>query len=68
MKKNKCEHIISKVQPGSIAEEMEIEPGDVLLSINDEPIEDVFDYRYMIKDEYVVVLIRKPTARNGSLK
>ena len=51
MKKNKCEHIISKVQPGSIAEEMEIEPGDVLLSINDEPIEDVFDYRYMIKDE-----------------
>ena len=68
MKKNKCEHIISKVQPGSIAEEMEIEPGDVLLSINDEPIEDVFDYRYMIKDEYVVVLIRKPYGEEWELE
>ena len=55
MKKNKCEHIISKVQPGSIAEEMEIEPGDVLLSINDEPIEDVFDYRYMIKKTMMMI-------------
>ena len=68
MKKNKCEHIISKVQPGSIAEEMEIEPGDVLVSINDEPIEDVFDYRYMIKDEYVVVLIRKPYGEEWELE
>ena len=36
---------MEKVQPGSIAEEMEITPGDVLLSINDQEIEDVFDYR-----------------------
>ena len=28
------EHIIYKITPGSIAEEMEIEPGDVLVSIN----------------------------------
>ena len=52
------EHIIKIVEPGSIAEELEIEPGDILLAINDKEIEDVFDYRYMIKDEYVVV--RKP--------
>ena len=56
----KVEHLIKKVYPGSIAEELEIEPGDVLLSINDQSIEDVFDYRYMIKDEYIEVLIRKP--------
>ena len=32
----KCyEHVVKEVLPDSIAEEMEIEPGDVLLSIND---------------------------------
>lgn len=55
----KVEHLIKEVYPGSIAEELEIEPGDVLLSINDQSIEDVFDYRYMIKDEYIEVLIRQ---------
>ena len=57
MKKN--EHLITVVYPGSIAEEMEIETGDYLLAINDKEIKDVFDYRYMIKDEYIEVLIRK---------
>ena len=53
------EHVIREVAPGSIGEEMEIEPGDVLVSINDQNIEDVFDYRYLIKDEYLEVVIRK---------
>ena len=55
------EHLIQTVYPGSIAEELEIEPGDVLLKINGQKIEDVFDYRYLMKDEYVEVLIRKPS-------
>ncbi len=55
----KLEHLITEVFPGSIAEEMEIEPGDILITINNEEIEDVFDYRYQIKDEYIEVLIRK---------
>ena len=58
-KGNKSEHIIKVVYPDSIAEEMEIEPGDVLLAINDTSIQDVFDYRYLIKNEYIEVLIRK---------
>ncbi|MCM1416264.1 MAG: DUF512 domain-containing protein [bacterium] len=45
--------------PGSIAEEMGIEAGDILLAINDNEIEDVFDYRYLMKDEYVEVLVQK---------
>lgn len=53
------EHIIKTVEAGSIAEELEIEAGDVLLTINNEEIEDIFDYRFMIKDEYIEVLIRK---------
>lgn len=39
-------HIISRVLPDSIGEELELEPGDALLSINGQPVEDVFDYRY----------------------
>ncbi len=62
------EHIIKSVEPGSIAEELEIEAGDVLVSINDEAIEDVFDYRFMIKDEYLEVLIRKPDGEEWLLE
>ncbi len=52
------EHIIRAVAPGSIAAELEIEPGDVLLSVNGQVPEDVFDYRYLISDEEIVVLVR----------
>ena len=55
----KTEHIIKAVEPGSIAEELELEAGDVLLAINNQEIEDVFDYRCMIMEEYLEVLIRK---------
>ena len=64
MKKNK--HIIKMVQPGSIAEELEIEPGDELISINDQKIEDVFDYHYLVNDDYLTVLIRKTNGENGN--
>lgn len=52
-------HVITRVQPGSIAEEMEIEPGDQLLEIDGETVEDVFDYRFDMKNELVNILIRK---------
>ena len=68
MAKKKNDHVIKEVYPGSIAEEMEIEPGDVLLSINNEEIGDVFDYRYLIKDEYVEALIRKPDGEEWLLE
>ena len=56
---NRKEHVVKEVVPGSIAQEMGIEKGDVLLSVNDNEIEDVFDYRFLMKDEYVEVLVRK---------
>ena len=68
MKKKEQEHLIQTVYPGSIAEELEIEPGDVLLKINGQKIEDVFDYRYLMKDEYVEVLIRKPSGEEWLLE
>ena len=51
--------IIRNVLPGSIAEELNIEAGDELLSIGGEPVRDVFDYRFLIQDEYIEVLVRK---------
>ena len=64
----KTEHIIKEVMPGSIAQEMEIMPGDVLLTINDSEIEDVFDYRYLINDEYIEVVVRKPDGEEWLLE
>lgn len=46
-------HIVKKVIPGSIAEELEIEAGDRLLSIDGTEIEDIFDYQFMMQDSYV---------------
>ena len=57
--KKKIDHIIKKVLPGSIAEELGIEPGDKLLQISDTDIEDIFDYQFLVQDEYIEVLIEK---------
>ena len=66
MKKKK--HVISRVLPGSIGEELELEPGDALLSINGQPVEDVFDYRYLMNDEFVTLLIRKKNGEEWELE
>ncbi len=52
-------HTIRTVLPGSIAAELEIEPGDAILAINNEEIQDIFDYQYLIQDENLEVLVRK---------
>ena len=55
----KKRHVISKILPGSIAEELELSTGDILVSVNDQPVEDVFDYRYLMNEEYVTLLVEK---------
>ncbi|ABK60677.1 MULTISPECIES: DUF512 domain-containing protein [Clostridium] len=50
---------ISKVLADSIAEEVEIEVGDKLLSINGTKVKDIIDYKYLIVDDYVVIEIEK---------
>nr|WP_294492113.1 DUF512 domain-containing protein [uncultured Mediterraneibacter sp.] len=62
------EHIIENVVPGSIAEEMGIEPGDKLLSINGKVIEDIFDYQYYMEDEEVLLLIEKKNGEQWELE
>ncbi|MDD7740661.1 MAG: DUF512 domain-containing protein [Fusicatenibacter sp.] len=57
--KKEKRHLIREVTPGSIADEMGLEAGDELLSINGEEIEDVFDYHYQVNDTYLELGIRK---------
>lgn len=68
MSKKTTGHLIKAVAPGSIGEELGIEPGDYLIAINDEEIDDVFDYQYLIKDEYIETLIRKSNGEEWILE
>lgn len=61
-------HKISAVLSGGIGQELELEPGDVLLEINGKQVEDVFDYRYLLNEEYVVLLIEKPNGEQWELE
>ena len=45
--------VIARITPGSIAEELEIQPGSKLVSVNGKQIEDIFDYQFLISDSYV---------------
>ena len=61
-------HVIASVEPGSIAEELELEAGDILLEINGNKIEDVFDYHYLMNEEYVEILVRKADGEEWELE
>ena len=53
----KKEHIVKTVKPGSIAEELEIAPGDKVLAIDNTEIEDIFDYQFLTHDTYSGMLV-----------
>ena len=52
-------NVISKVYKDSIAHELGIQVGDLLISINGEPIHDIIEYRFLLSDEYLEVEIQK---------
>ena len=51
---------ISNIHPGGIAEELELEVGDVILTINGKEIKDIIDYRFLMAEEYIEVEVQKP--------
>lgn len=57
---NESRNIIEEVERGSIAEELGIEPGDILLKINDQAVKDIIDYKYLISDEFILLEVEKP--------
>jgi len=52
-------HKIIEVVKNSIAEEVGIESGDILVSINDEVITDALDYHFLAEDEALTLLVYK---------
>lgn len=51
-------NIISRIYPGSIAEELDIEVGDLLISVNGEKVKDIIQYRFLTDDEYIELEIQ----------
>ena len=64
----KHEHIVETVEKDSIAQELGIEPGDRLISINGQEIEDIFDYQYYVEDEELLLLIEKADGEQWELE
>ena len=68
MKKKEKGHIISRVEPGSIGEELSLEPGDRLLAVNGEEVEDIFDYEYYVESPSVTLLVEKASGEEWELE
>ncbi len=60
-------HTIKSVDPGSIADELGLEPGDRLLSIDGHELEDIFDYEYYIENESIVAVVAKKNGEEWEL-
>lgn len=56
--------VVAAVDPGSIAEEMEIQVGDRVLAVNEEELNDIIDFQFGISEEDFTLLLEKP---NGEL-
>ncbi len=56
---NEDRNIIEEVLKNSIAEEIGLEKGDILISINNSPVKDIIDYKYLIADNIITISIEK---------
>ncbi len=50
---------IVDILPGSLASELDLQVGDRLLAINDQPVSDIIDVRFFAAEEYLELLIRR---------
>ncbi|HVJ48089.1 DUF512 domain-containing protein [Desulfitobacterium sp.] len=51
--------VVAEVQPGSIAEEMEIVPGDRVLAVNEQELKDIIDFQYLTAEEQFTLWVEK---------
>lgn len=61
-------HIIKKVDPDSIADQLELVPGDAVISIDGKELEDIFDYEYYINNESILMVVRKENGEEWELE
>ena len=57
--------LIYGVKKGSIADEIGLEKGDYILTVNGEKIFDILDYKFNIEDEYVELEVER---KNGEIE
>lgn len=57
--------IVNSVEKGSIAEDLELEQGDIILSIDDYEMKDLIDYEFCCKSEDLVLAVKR---KNGELE
>ncbi len=60
-------HLIRAVEPGSIADELGLQPGDRLLSIDGHDPEDIFDYEYELANRSVVAEVLRADGEEWEL-
>jgi putative radical SAM enzyme (TIGR03279 family) len=53
--------IIAGVEPGSLAADLGLKPGDELLAVNGFPVEDVIDVQFYAAEEHVELTVRRNT-------
>lgn len=57
--------VVSSVLSDSIAEDLEIKEGDILLSIDGENLQDMIDYNYFCKNEVITIKLQRT---NGEIE
>ena len=55
---------LSALYPGGVGEEVGLEPGDILVSINGHTLRDLIDYRYYSADEHLVLIVEREGERH----
>jgi len=51
--------VIASVEPGSLADDWGLKPGDELLAVNGSPVEDVIDVQFYSAEEHVELTVRR---------
>lgn len=50
---------VKDIKQNSIAQEAGIEKGDIILSINGSNISDILEYKYLISDHHIIMIVQK---------
>lgn len=59
---------ITGVEPGGIAAELKLEPGDTLVEINRCQLNDLIDYQYLCADQHLEILVVKKNGESWLLE
>lgn len=52
--------IIHDIRPGSLGEEIGLQPGDRILAVDGQPLRDILDYRYFCSDDSFTLEVLRP--------